>query len=250
MKFLSDIDVEQGSEVLLGSGEYLSWGTEGVTSIEGSTASNRLRFYTSSTLSLTLDSSQNATFAGDLTISGGDITLGGTGRIQGIDTVQDTTDAANKAYVDAVDVGVITVVASTVDGKEGIEVGTASGTATVGLDLDNMDLSLDNPSRVAAVQSTTGKNVKVPPYILHAYNTWLGSIDGDGSTTVFTVTHDLGEKVIIQIADTASGSATEGQNVYPKVERAGNVVTVTFPSAPNASALYDVLITKIVQRPE
>ena len=107
MKFLSDIDVGQGSEVLLGSGEYLSWGTAGVTSIEGSTAANRLRFYTSSTLSLTLDSSQNATFAGNasvtgnLEVSGGGITLGGTGRIQGIDTVLASTDAASKAYVDA-----------------------------------------------------------------------------------------------------------------------------------------------------
>ena len=172
MKFLSDIDVEQGSQVLLGSGEYLSWGTEGVTSIEGSTTSNRLRFYTSSTLSLTLDSSQNATFAGtatapsfatstdsginingialtrvaansairvadgletlgllrsyaalnvgttgtfggNVTISGGGITLGGTGRIQGVDTVSASTDAANKAYVDAVNVGVTQITAGT-----------------------------------------------------------------------------------------------------------------------------------------
>jgi len=39
--------------------------------------------------------------AGDLTVSGGNITLGGTGRIQGIDTVSASTDAANKTYVDA-----------------------------------------------------------------------------------------------------------------------------------------------------
>lgn len=38
--------------------------------------------------------------AGDLTVSGGDIVLGGTGRIQGIDTVSSSTDAANKVYVD------------------------------------------------------------------------------------------------------------------------------------------------------
>ena len=42
-----------------------------------------------------------AVFAGDISVQGGDITLGGTGRIQGIDTVSDGTDAANKAYVDA-----------------------------------------------------------------------------------------------------------------------------------------------------
>jgi hypothetical protein len=37
----------------------------------------------------------------NLTVEGGGITLGGTGRIQGVDTVTDATDAANKAYVDA-----------------------------------------------------------------------------------------------------------------------------------------------------
>ena len=43
----------------------------------------------------------DATIASDLTVSGGDITLSGTGRIQGVDTVSASTDAANKAYVDA-----------------------------------------------------------------------------------------------------------------------------------------------------
>jgi fibronectin-binding autotransporter adhesin len=43
----------------------------------------------------------DAVISGDLTVSGGDIVLGGTGRIQGVDTVSSTTDAANKAYVDS-----------------------------------------------------------------------------------------------------------------------------------------------------
>jgi hypothetical protein len=44
----------------------------------------------------------STTIAGDLIVSGGDISLGaGTGRIQGIDTVQNATDAASKQYVDA-----------------------------------------------------------------------------------------------------------------------------------------------------
>ena len=38
------------------------------------------------------DGSGNVAMAGDLTVSGGDITLGGTGRIQGIDTVTATTE--------------------------------------------------------------------------------------------------------------------------------------------------------------
>ena len=60
---------------------------------------------TGSTIMTLARDNSNVTFAGDLTVSGGDITLGGTGRIQGIDTVSATTDAANKAYVDAHDGG-------------------------------------------------------------------------------------------------------------------------------------------------
>jgi len=50
---------------------------------------------------MNLDTSGNLSIAGDLTVNGGDITLVGTGRIQGIDTVSASTDAVNKAYVDA-----------------------------------------------------------------------------------------------------------------------------------------------------
>ncbi len=39
--------------------------------------------------------------SGQTTFNNGQITLGGTGRIQGVDTVDADTDAANKAYVDA-----------------------------------------------------------------------------------------------------------------------------------------------------
>jgi hypothetical protein len=49
---------------------------------------------------ITIGLPDNVTLVGDLTVSGGDITLGGTGRIQGIDTVTAGTDAANKTYVD------------------------------------------------------------------------------------------------------------------------------------------------------
>jgi hypothetical protein len=47
----------------------------------------------------------DVTLTGDLTVSGGDITLGGTGRIQGVDTVSAGTDAVNKTYVDNAIVG-------------------------------------------------------------------------------------------------------------------------------------------------
>ncbi len=50
--------------------------------------------------SVTVNLNDSVTLTGDLVVSGGDITLGGTGRIQGIDTVSGGTDAANKNYVD------------------------------------------------------------------------------------------------------------------------------------------------------
>ena len=69
---------------------------------------NSTKFQTSNTgitvtgnvASTTATTTANMTIGGDLTISGGDITLTGTGRIQGIDTVSSGTDAANKTYVD------------------------------------------------------------------------------------------------------------------------------------------------------
>ena len=54
---------------------------------------------------VTINLDDNVTLAGDLTVTGGDITLGGTGRIQGVDTVSAATDAVNKDYVDNLVVG-------------------------------------------------------------------------------------------------------------------------------------------------
>jgi hypothetical protein len=63
----------------------------------------------------TFNQNGNVTFVGDLTVSGGDIILGSTGRIQGVDTVSAGTDAANKTYVDTkvASVGGSTTIAST-----------------------------------------------------------------------------------------------------------------------------------------
>jgi hypothetical protein len=67
--------------------------------------------------------------SGDIVIGGGDITLGGTGRIQGVDTVSATTDAANKAYVDAHpgSGGTVTSVAT----GNGLTGGTITSTGTL-----------------------------------------------------------------------------------------------------------------------
>ena len=77
------------------------------------------------------DGDGNVSITGDFTVSGGDITLGGPGRIQGVDTVTATTDAANKAYVDAHpgSGGTVTSVAT----GNGITGGTITTTGTVSL---------------------------------------------------------------------------------------------------------------------
>ena len=54
---------------------------------------------------ITIGLPNDVILAGDLTVNGGDITLGGTGRIQGVDTVSAGTDAVNKTYVDNAIVG-------------------------------------------------------------------------------------------------------------------------------------------------
>ena len=80
---------------------------------------------------------EGITVGGDLFVDGGDITLGGTGRIQGVDTVSSGTDAANKTYVDnAVSgLGSGTVTSVAVSGGTGISVSgspiTSSGTITI-----------------------------------------------------------------------------------------------------------------------
>ncbi len=85
----------------------------------------------------------DATIASDLTVSGGDITLSGTGRIQGVDTVSAATDAANKKYVDdsvsGLGSGTVTSVGlSTGTGLDGGGTITTSGTFTITLDLSEL----------------------------------------------------------------------------------------------------------------
>jgi len=78
-----------------------------------------------------LDINGNGDISGDLTVSGGDITLGGTGRIQGVDTVSDATDAANKSYVDTAIAGVPQGDITAVVAGTGLTGGGTSGSVTL-----------------------------------------------------------------------------------------------------------------------
>ena len=84
----------------------------------------------------------NISHSGDLYVGGGDITLAGTGRIQGVDTVSAATDAVNKAYVDAKSVGILTLASA-----NGITVtGGTTANATVGVNYTAASDNLVHPA--------------------------------------------------------------------------------------------------------
>ena len=86
-------------------GSNTSFTSRGGTSSTGQ-FNFRITNGSTTTNALFINQQARATFAGDVVINGGDITLGGTGRIQGVDTVTDGTDATNKTYVDNAIAGV------------------------------------------------------------------------------------------------------------------------------------------------
>ena len=103
--------------------------TVGVTNI----VTNRIVKFNGSVLddSTMTDDGTNVTMTGDFTVQGGDITLGGTGRIQGVDTVSANTDAANKLYVDNAIAGVPQGDITDVIAGDGMTGGGNSGSVTL-----------------------------------------------------------------------------------------------------------------------
>ena len=105
-KLVSEIAIGQfntTNQIALGTdttGNYIA-------TISGTTNEVEVSGSGSETAGVTIGLPNDVTLTGDLTVSGGDITLGGTGRIQGIDTVSSGTDAANKTYVDNAVAGVV-----------------------------------------------------------------------------------------------------------------------------------------------
>jgi len=110
-----DLDGDSGTTQTIGDGNTVK--------IAGGTNITTLASATD-TVTVNLDASPSIT---GLTVTGGDITLGGTGRIQGVDTVTATTDAANKAYVDA-----------SVTGGFNVKGGFNAGTGEVALTGDDL----------------------------------------------------------------------------------------------------------------
>ena len=88
-----------------------------------------------------------ATFSSTVTVSNGQIVLDGTGRIQGVDTVSDSTDAANKAYVDASIPSLTNYV--TLDTTQTIS-GAKTFSSDVKISGDTKDLIIENTAETKA----------------------------------------------------------------------------------------------------
>ena len=160
------------------------------------------------------DADGNSTFANDITVSGGDITLGGTGRIQGVDTVSASTDAANKAYVDAHPGSGGTVTSVAVSAGTGISVSgspiTTSGTITV---------TNSAPDQTVALTAGTGISVSgtYPNFTITN-----SSPSSGGTMSNWKITADNGGTATIDDAETVDIAG--GTNI--NTARSGNTITI------------------------
>ena len=108
---------------------------------------------------------EGITVGGDAYVNGGGITLGGVGRIQGIDTVSANTDAANKVYVDNAIAGVPVGDITGVTAGDGMTGGGTSGTVTLnviggtGITANANDIAIDSTvATLAGTQTFTNKS--------------------------------------------------------------------------------------------
>ena len=182
-------------------------GTGGTVKVTGS-GTNTIEF----------DLVDDVTIAGDLTVSGGDITLGGTGRIQGIDTISASTDAASKGYVDGLVTGGLTF-------KDGFNAGDGS--------IDGGGNLTTGASRVAI---SVGDY-----YVVTTGGSFYGSVTLDDGDSVICKkdaaagTSDINDWVIVQsdegvsqFSSNSMGGSSSGQAITSQTAAVGSVTVQSF----------------------
>ena len=179
---------------------------------------NEVEVTGSGTNTITFGLPDNVTITGDLTVNGGDITLAGTGKITGIDTVSDPTDAASKSYVDGLVTGGLTF-------KDGFNAGSGA--------IDGGGNLTTGGSRVAI---SVGDY-----YVVTTSGSFYGSVTLDDGDSVICKqdaaagTSDINDWVIVQsdegVSQFTSGnsiSASSGQAITSQTASVGSVTVQSF----------------------
>jgi len=160
---------------------------------------NSWRVVTGNSERLVVNNSQ-VTIKNGLTVSDGDITLSGTGRIQGVDTVSSGTDAANKNYVD-------TAVASA-GGDE--QTATTTSTSQTAIATYTASSSLGLEITVIATNTVTTERTISKLLVTHdnttAVATEYGTVNTD--TTIATFDVDISGGNVRLLATAASSNST------------------------------------------
>tara|TARA_R100000664_G_C2759232_1_gene148783 strand:- start:1700 stop:4000 length:2301 start_codon:yes stop_codon:yes gene_type:complete len=166
---------------------------------------------------ITVDLPTDVSIVGDLTVGGGDITLSGTGRIQGIDTVSASTDAASKGYVDGLVSGGLTF-------KDGFNAGTGA--------IDGGGNLTTGASRVAI---SVGDY-----YVVTTSGSFYGSVTLDAGDSVICKeaaaegASDVNDWVIVQsdegVVALTSGNAVSGSTGNAITSNTGATGSVTVQS--------------------
>ena len=176
----------------------------------------------------------NAEVSGDLTVSGGDIILGGTGRIQGVDTVSAGTDAANKNYVDnsvpTVSNATITVSTGTgLDGATSFSL-NQSNSASIGLTLDLNELSasgtLIGTDDIVVVDGTSSRKTQISTIPLSIFNNnagWTSNVGDITGVTAGTGISGGGTSGTVTVTNSDRGSS---QSIFKNIAVSGQSTVV------------------------
>lgn len=155
-------------------------------------------------------------------------------------TVQNNIDIA-----DATTIGIGNVNESSASAKAGIDISYSNGTATVGIDIDNLsDSSADTASDIElfVYDSPEDENMKIlGDAVADIFNKETSkAFTTTGSATPSPFSHNFGTTdVIVQLYDQSTG-----QTVFADVDRTStSAVTVVFASAPSTN--IKVLIQKV-----